>query len=128
MRVVILTEKDDKLFQSYDTYQISLGEVLRGERATLGKTLEQVQADLKIKKEFIIAIEKCELSGLDNRSFIAGYVRTYARYLGLDPESVYEKFCEDNNPAHNLMEVPEFPKSSASLGSLRPCKPLPITE
>ena len=96
MRVVILTEKDDKLFQSYDTYQISLGEVLRGERATLGKTLEQVQGDLKIKKEFIIAIEKCELSGLDNRSFIAGYVRTYARYLGLDPESVYEKFCEES--------------------------------
>ena len=96
MRVVILTEKDEKLFQSYDTYQISLGEVLRGERATLGKTLEQVQADLKIKKEFIIAIEKCELSGLDNQSFIAGYVRTYARYLGLDPESVYEKFCEES--------------------------------
>ncbi|MDG2355960.1 MAG: helix-turn-helix transcriptional regulator [Paracoccaceae bacterium] len=91
-----MTEKNDELFQSYDTYQISLGEVLRGERATLGKTLEQVQADLKIKKTFIIAIEKCDLSGLDNRSFIAGYVRTYARYLGLDPESVYEKFCVES--------------------------------
>ncbi len=88
-----MTEQNDKLFKSYDTYEISLGEVLRGERATLGKTLEQVQADLKIKKEFIVAIERCELEGLDNRSFVAGYVRTYARYLGLNPESVYEKFC-----------------------------------
>ena len=46
----------------------------------------------------------------------------------LSPVNKDEKFCEDNNPAHNLMEVPEFPKSSASLGSLRPCKPLPMTE
>ena len=91
-----MTKKNDELFQSYDSYEISLGEMLRGERATLGKTLEQVQAELKIKKEFIIAIEKCELSGLDNRSFIAGYVRTYARYLRLDPESVYGKFCEES--------------------------------
>ena len=91
-----MAEKNNELFQSYDTYEISLGEMLRGERATLGKTLEQVQADLKIKKEFIVAIEKCELSGLDNWSFIAGYVRTYARYLGLDPESVYGKFCEQS--------------------------------
>jgi cytoskeleton protein RodZ len=91
-----VVQDSDKVFRSFDAYEISLGELLRGERATLGKTCEQVQKDLKIKAEFIEAIEKCDLSGLDNRSFIAGYVRTYARYLGLDPEQVYNRFCHES--------------------------------
>ena len=91
-----MVQDSDKVFRSFDAYEISLGELLRGERATLGKTREQVQKDLKIKAEFIEAIEKCDLSGLDNRSFLAGYVRTYARYLGLDPEQVYKRFCNES--------------------------------
>ena len=91
-----MVEQDDKLFKSFDSYDLSLGEVLRGERATLGKTREEVQKDLKIKTEFISAIEKCEVAGIENRSFIAGYVRTYARYLGLDPEYVYDRFCQES--------------------------------
>ena len=33
----------------FDSYILRLGEELRGERATLGKSLLQVQKDLKIK-------------------------------------------------------------------------------
>ncbi|MFL2790202.1 MAG: helix-turn-helix domain-containing protein [Paracoccaceae bacterium] len=91
-----MVQDADKVFLSFDAYEISLGELLRGERATLGKNHEQVQKDLKIKVEFIEAIEKCDLTGLGNRSFIAGYVRTYARYLGLDPEQVYKRFCQES--------------------------------
>ena len=94
--MVFLAEQNDKSFKDFDSYDISLGELLRGERATLGKTREQVQKELKIKAEFIEAIERCQLSGVDNRSFIAGYVRTYARYLGMDPEYVYERFCQES--------------------------------
>ena len=83
-------------FESYDSFEISLGELLRGERATLGKSCSDVQKDLKIKAVYIKAIESCDLQGFENKSFIAGYVRTYARYLGLDPEFVYERFCSES--------------------------------
>ena len=83
-------------FESYDSFEISLGELLRGERATLGKSCSDVQKDLKIKAIYIKAIESCDLQGFENKSFIAGYVRTYARYLGLDPEYVYERFCSES--------------------------------
>ena len=83
-------------FESYDSFEISLGELLRGERATLGKSCSDVQKDLKIKAIYIKAIESCDLQGIENKSFIAGYVRTYARYLGLDPEYVYERFCSES--------------------------------
>ena len=37
----------------FDSYTLLLGEELRGERATLGKSLLQVQKDLKIKAVYI---------------------------------------------------------------------------
>ena len=67
----------------YDSYVIRLGEELRGERATLGKSLLNVQKDLRIKAAYISAIENCDLNAFPNKGFIAGYVRSYARYLNL---------------------------------------------
>ena len=87
---------EKNFFESYDSFDISLGELLRGERATLGKSCSDVQKDLKIKAQYIKAIEKCDLRSLENKSFIAGYVRTYAKYLGLDPDYVYERFCRES--------------------------------
>ncbi len=77
----------------FDSYTLLLGEELRGERATLGKSLIQVQKDLKIKAAYISAIENCDLDVFPNKGFIAGYVRSYARYLNLNSEEVYERFC-----------------------------------
>ena len=76
----------------FDSYILRLGEELRGERATLGKSLLQVQKDLKIKAAYISAIENCDLDAFPNKGFVAGYVRSYARYLNLNPEEVYERF------------------------------------
>ncbi len=80
----------------FDSYTLLLGEELRGERATLGKSLLQVQKDLKIKAAYISAIENCDLDAFPNKGFVAGYVRSYARYLNLNPEEVYERFCTES--------------------------------
>ena len=76
----------------FDSYILRLGEELRGERATLGKSLLEVQKDLKIKAAYISAIENCDLDAFPNKGFVAGYVRSYARYLNLNPEEIYERF------------------------------------
>ena len=39
--------------RGFDDYQVKLGDIMRGERATRGKSLLDVQHDLKIKKEYI---------------------------------------------------------------------------
>ena len=101
---------EKNFFESYDSYDISLGELLRGERATLGKSCLDVQKDLKIKAQYIKAIEKCDIRSLENKSFIAGYVRTYAKYLGLDPDYVYDRFCKESGFI------------SSDLNSFRPAK------
>ena len=80
----------------FDSYTLLLGEELRGERATLGKSLLQVQKDLKIKAAYISAIENCDLDAFPNKGFVAGYIRSYARYLNLNPEEIYERFCAES--------------------------------
>lgn len=70
---------------------------MRGERATLGKSLLDVQRELKIKATYVAAIENCDVTAFETQGFVAGYVRSYARYLGMDPDWAYEKFCREAN-------------------------------
>ncbi|MHA1527420.1 MAG: helix-turn-helix domain-containing protein [Alphaproteobacteria bacterium] len=79
--------------RGYDEYEVTLGDEMRGERASLGKTLLDAEYDLRIKADVIRAIEDCDLDGFPNDSVVAGYVRSYARYLGLDREDCYRRFC-----------------------------------
>ena len=78
--------------RGFDDYELRLGDIMRGERATLGKSLLDVQRELKIKASYIAAIENADPNAFETRGFIAGYVRSYARYLGLDPEWAYFAF------------------------------------
>lgn len=94
---MISTEKETVDLQGFDSFELRLGDELRGERATLGKSLLDVQRDLRIKASYIAAIENCDLSVFENTGFLAGYVRSYARYLELDPEATYARFCAESN-------------------------------
>src|SRR6056297_1650982 len=88
----------------FDAYDLRLGDVMRGERATLGKSLLDVQRELKIKAAYIAAIENADPSAFDTPGFIAGYVRSYARYLGMDPEEAFAGFCAESGfvTAHGM--------------------------
>ena len=79
--------------KGFDAYPVTLGDMLRGERATAGKSLADVHADLKIGSNYISAIENGDLQAFETKGFIAGYVRSYARYLNLDGDKAYEQFC-----------------------------------
>lgn len=82
--------------RGFDSYPITLGDEMRGERASLGKSIDDAERDLRIKKRMIVAIENCDLEGFPNRSVVAGYVRSYARYLGMDADDCYQRFCAES--------------------------------
>ncbi|MEM9755334.1 MAG: RodZ domain-containing protein [Pseudomonadota bacterium] len=83
-------------YEEFDALDVPLGDLLRGERATLGKSLLDVERELKIKATYIAAIENGDLDAFSSRGFIAGYVRSYARYLGLDAEWTYGRFSRES--------------------------------
>lgn len=82
--------------RGFDTYVMTLGDEMRGERASMNKSLSDVERDLRIKGTMIEAIEDCDLAAFPNQSVIAGYVRCYARYLGMDVDDCYRRFCEES--------------------------------
>lgn len=82
-------------FDGYDITDVALGDLMRGERATLGKSLLDVERELKIRATYIAAIENGDVGAFASQGFIAGYVRSYARYLGIEPEWCFRRFCEE---------------------------------
>ena len=103
--------------RGYDEYEVTLGDEMRGERASLGKTLLDAEHDLRIKADVIRAIEDCDLDGFPNDSVVAGYVRSYARYLGLDRKECYRRFCAESgfrSPVYGLNRL-EQPQSGGGL-------------
>ncbi|MFC7704958.1 helix-turn-helix domain-containing protein [Plastorhodobacter daqingensis] len=98
--------------KGFDDFDLRLGDLMRGERATLGKSLLDVQRDLKIKATHIAAIENCDIGAFATPGFVAGYVRSYARYLGMDPEWAYQKFCAEANftVAHGMSPKAASPR------------------
>lgn len=95
---------DEVEARGFDAFELRLGDLMRGERATLGKSLLDVQRELKIKAAYIAAIENCDPTAFDTPGFIAGYVRSYARYLHMDPDWAFETFCRESgfSTAHGM--------------------------
>lgn len=99
--------------QGFDTFDMRLGDQMRGERATLGKSLLDVQRELKIKATYIAAIENADVGAFETPGFIAGYVRSYARYLGMNPEECFARFCAESG-----FEVAHGMSAAASTASI----------
>ena len=83
--------------KGFDDFDLRLGDLMRGERATLGKSLLDVQRELKIKATYIAAIENADVSAFETPGFVAGYVRSHARYLGTDPGEALPRFGRGAN-------------------------------
>jgi cytoskeletal protein RodZ len=90
--------------RGFDDFELRLGDMMRGERATLGKSLLDVERDLRIRASYIAAIENADPDAFDTPGFIPGYVRSYARYLNMDPDRAYAVFCDESGftTAHGM--------------------------
>lgn len=77
----------------FNEHDVTLGDIMRGERATQGISITDVRLELRLRKSHIIAIESGDLSAFDNKAFIPNYVKAYAAYLGMDPSMTFEIFC-----------------------------------
>ncbi len=104
--------------KGFDDFELRLGDMMRGERATMGKSLLDVQRELRIKASYIAAIENSDPTVFDTPGFIAGYVRSYARYLGMDPEKAFDIFCQESGfaVAHGMSAEASGRKTSTKQG------------
>lgn len=70
----------------------SFGEELRREREIRGISLKEISDATKISKRFLEAIENNDHRTLPAPVFTRGFVREYARYLGLSAEDMVSRY------------------------------------
>ena len=70
------------------------GEYLRKIRINQQRELEDVAKELNIPVKTLNALEKDDYKSLPEATFIKGYYRTYAKYLGVDASSLIQRFDE----------------------------------
>lgn len=59
---------------------------LKQARIEAGKTIEEVASHLKIKKQYLVALEEEKLELLPAEVYAKGYLKLYSKYLGLNPD------------------------------------------
>jgi cytoskeleton protein RodZ len=70
----------------------SFGENLRREREMRGVSLQEISAATKISVRFLQSVENEEFAKLPGGIFVRSFIRSYARYLGLDEEALLAEY------------------------------------
>lgn len=70
----------------------SVGAELKAHRTRKGHELEMAGRVLRIKTIHIQAIEDSNYAALPGKAYAIGFVRSYAEYLGLDPDDCIRRF------------------------------------
>lgn len=88
---------------------------LKDAREAQGLSVGDVSAHLKLTARQIEAIERGDLSSLPGSAFARGFVRNYARFLGLDP-AVFMSAIDASGKQNP--EIPAVRMSAESLGEM----------
>ncbi len=72
----------------------SIGEFFKQVRETKGLSVEEVALKTRIRADFVRAIEDGNYAKLPDQVFARGFVRSYARSLGLDEEDAIQRFVQ----------------------------------
>jgi cytoskeleton protein RodZ len=78
-----------------DSPSLSFGEELRRERLIREISLEEISQATKISVRLLIALEESDLKRLPAPTFTRGFIRAYARHLGIDPEEKVNAYLAD---------------------------------
>ena len=83
-----------KSFEETDTRVSAFGERLRRERQLRGISLDEIAAATKIGTRLLRALEEGQFELLPGGIFNKGYVRAYARHIGIDEERAVADYLQ----------------------------------
>jgi cytoskeleton protein RodZ len=85
----------------------SFGEEMRKEREIRSISLKEIADATKISKRYLEAIEKDDYKVLPAAVFTRGFVREYARYLGLNPDEAVNRYLHYRQGLEETGAVPK---------------------
>ena len=86
----------------------SVGHLLRSTREGLGWDIRDIAAALRIRAEYLDALERNTVEGLPGVAYATGFLRAYADYLGLDGNEAVNRFKSEKKTLASRPEL-SFP-------------------
>lgn len=93
----------------------TLGQYLRREREFRNVSLEELSKGTRISLPFLEALESDDFQFFSQAEFILGFLKGYARHLGLDQEEILRRYRIQSELAsrrETLQQLPLFPTST----------------
>lgn len=106
------------------------GELLKKVREEKRLSLHEVALFLKINSRVLQAIEDGDQSQLPARTFLRGFIQSYAKFLKLDPQAVLQIFTEETSPpapAPSLATIEDASKTSSTFEASRATEEKPTS-
>jgi transcriptional regulator with XRE-family HTH domain len=100
----------------------ALGETLREAREARALSLEEVEAQTRIRAKFLEALEHGDLSVLPSPAHAKGFLRNYAQFLHLDANETIARFAEATGTGMVPITGPTL-RASAPLAEQRAVQP-----
>ncbi len=107
-------------------FRETLGRYLRRERESRSISLEELSRATRIGLPFLEALERDDFGFFPKREFIRGFLKGYARHLGLDVEEVLGRYRVQSELAsrkENFQQIPLFPDTVGPEEEGRETKP-----
>lgn len=94
------------------THRLSVGSLLRAERERRNLSLDDVSANLRIRRAQLEAIEQGRFKDLPGAPYAVGFVRAYAEFLELDRDDIVRQFKTEAAELNDRKEL-HFPRPVA---------------
>ena len=97
----VVTDNDDVAFTQepvvplIDQPNMRIGAVIKATRENLGYTLDQVSKEIRVHLSHLRAIEDMTPNLLGAPVYAKGYIKAYARHLGLDEQTTLERYLRE---------------------------------
>ncbi len=103
----VVTDNDPEFVAPAGAPPQRIGEVIRTARENAGYTLEHVSRETRVHLSHLRAIEDMTPGLLGAPVYAKGYIRSYARYLGLNEQDTLDRFLRE---CAAILKDPEKPE------------------
>ncbi len=73
----------------------TVGDILKNKRLETGKSIEEISDYLRIKSQYLLALEENKFNNLPGSAYVIGFIKSYASYLNLDVNDVIVQYKQE---------------------------------
>jgi cytoskeletal protein RodZ len=84
----------------------TVGQVLRDTRLKQRISLDEIARNTRIKKKYLLALEKGEYKKLPGVAYIKGFIKNYGECIGLVPDELWALFRREYKAGQNGLFLP----------------------